>query len=84
MKIDKYLLILAILFQFAACSNEEEIVEKEFDVQFELPALIDVTKGGEFVFRVKEGKSPSSTDQFILESDAGISFVSPIIILALK
>ena len=79
MKIDKYLLILAILFQFVACSNEEEIVEKEFDVQFELPALIDVTKGGEFVFRVKEGKSPSSTDQFILESDAGISFVSPII-----
>ena len=73
------LFIFTIIFQYVACSSHEDDVENEFDVQFELPALIDVTKGGEFVFRVKEGKSPSSADQFILESDAGISFICPII-----
>ncbi|MBK5195825.1 MAG: calcineurin-like phosphoesterase C-terminal domain-containing protein [Proteiniphilum sp.] len=75
----KYLLILAIVFQYVACSSQEDDVANEFEVQFELPALIDITKGGDYVFRVKEGKSPSSTDLFILESDAGISFVCPII-----
>ena len=75
----KQLLIFAIVFQYVACSSQEDDVANEFEVQFELPSLIDITKGGEYVFKVNEGKSPSSTDQFILESDAGISFVCPII-----
>lgn len=75
----KYLLICVILLQYVACSSQEDDVANEFEVQFELPSLIDITKGGEYVFKVQEGKSPSSTDQFILESDAGISFVCPII-----
>lgn len=75
----KYLLLFSLLLQFAACSSKEEDPINEFDVQFELPALIDIAKGGEHVFKVKEGRSPLTTDQFILESDAGISFVSPII-----
>lgn len=75
----KYLLIFAIVFQYVACSSQEDDVANEFEVQFELPALIDITKGGEYVFKVNDEKSPFSTDQFILESDAGISFVCPII-----
>ncbi len=75
----KYLLIFAILLQYVACSSKEDDVAVAFDVQFELPALIDITEGGEYIFRVQGGKSPSTTDQFIWESDAGISFVSPII-----
>ncbi|MDD2330498.1 MAG: calcineurin-like phosphoesterase family protein [Bacteroidales bacterium] len=75
----KYLLLFSLLLQFAACSSKEEDPINEFDVQFELPALIDIAKGGEHLFKVKEGRSPLTTDQFILESDAGISFVSPII-----
>ncbi|WP_255417170.1 calcineurin-like phosphoesterase family protein [Proteiniphilum sp. X52] len=75
----KYLLVLVILFQYITCSNKEENIADEFDVQFELPALIDITQGGEYVFTVKNGKAPSSSDSFILESDAGISFVCPII-----
>lgn len=75
----KYLLIFAIVFQFVTCSSQDDDVANKFDVQFELPALIDIAKGGEYVFKVKEEKTPSSTDVFILESDAGISFVCPII-----
>lgn len=75
----KYLLILAVLFQYVACSSQQDDVVNEFEVQFELPSSIDITKGGEFVFMVKDGNSPSSTDLFILESDAGISYVKPII-----
>jgi hypothetical protein len=75
----KYLLFFAIVYQYAACSTKKEDIVDEFEVQFELPALIEITQDGEYVFRVKEGKSPSTSDSFILESDAGISFDCPII-----
>ena len=75
----KYLLIFAIAFQYVACSSTDDDIVNEFEVQFELPSSIDVTKGGEFKFEVKDSKAPSSTDQFIVESDAGISFVYPIL-----
>lgn len=74
----KYLLLFIIVFQCITCSNKEENNTNEFEVQFELPALIDVSEGGEYIFAVKGGKAPSSTDFFIIESDAGISFVCPI------
>lgn len=73
------LFLLVIVFQFTLCSNKEENIVTEFEVQFELPSLIDITQGGEYTFRVKDGKSPSSSDIFIVESSAGISLVCPII-----
>ena len=73
------LFLLVIVFQFTLCSNKEENIVTEFEVQFELPSLIDITQGGEYIFRVKDGKSPYSSDIFILESSAGISLVCPII-----
>ena len=50
----------------------------DFDVRFELPATVDVSKGGELTFTVKEGKSPLTTDSFLLEG-GGISYLCPIL-----
>lgn len=75
----KYLLLFAIVFQYNACSSKDENIVEEFDVQFELPALMDVSKGGEYTFKVKNGSSPSTSDSFVLESEEGISFICPII-----
>ena len=49
-------------------------------MQFSVPGAVDVTEGGECTFAVSGGgKSPLTTDTFILESDAGISYVCPIV-----
>lgn len=66
----KYLLwVFAVVSLLIACSSNEEgeTPADNFDVRFELPATVDVTKGGELTFTVKEGKSPLTTDSFILE-----------------
>ena len=78
-KMIRYLLLLAILIQYPACGSKEEYKVDEFEVAFELPSLIDVTQGGEYTFNVKDGKSPTTTDSFIFESEEGISFVCPIV-----
>ena len=77
--------ILAVLLIFisgvyTSCGNEGGGTQTDdFDVQFELPALIDVSQGGECVFTVKDGKSPQTTDSFILESEGGISYICSIV-----
>lgn len=49
-------------------------------MQFTVPGSVDVTEGSECTFAVSGGgKSPLTTDTFILESDAGISYVCPIV-----
>jgi len=77
----KYLLLLLVIaFQFITCGGkEDEPVVNEFDVQFELPTLIEITKGGEYTFTVKNGKAPQISDSFIIESDAGVSYVCSIV-----
>lgn len=77
----KYLLwVFAVVSLLIACSSNEEgeTPADNFDVRFELPATVDVTKGGELTFTVKEGKSPLTTDSFILEG-GGISYLCPIL-----
>lgn len=74
-----FLLLHLFAFQFITCGNKEGDVVDNFDVQFELPSLIDVSKGGEYVFTVNGGKEPNTTDSFILESESGVSYVCPII-----
>ena len=57
----KYLVwIFAIVPFLIACgdSNTDDAPTDDFDVRFELPATVDVSKGGELTFTVKEGKSP--------------------------
>ena len=58
----KYLVwIFAIVLFLIACgdSNTDDAPTDDFDVRFELPATVDVAKGGELTFTVKEGKSPA-------------------------
>lgn len=77
----KYLLLALIaVSQLFACggSDDEKTPADNFDVQFTVPGSVDVTEGGECTFAVSGGgKSPLTTDTFILESDAGISYVCP-------
>ena len=66
----KYLVwIFAIVPFLIACgdSNTDDAPTDDFDVRFDLPASVDVTKGGELTFTVKEGKSPLTSDSFLLE-----------------
>lgn len=79
----KYLLLALIavsqLFTCGGCDDEKTPADN-FDVQFTVPGSVDVTEGGECTFAVSGGgKSPLTTDTFILESDAGISYVCPIV-----
>ena len=77
----KYLVwIFAIVPFLIACgdSNTDHAPTDDFDVRFELPATVDVAKGGELTFTVKEGKSPLTTDSFLLEG-GGISYLCPIL-----
>lgn len=76
----KYLVwIFAIVPFLIACgdSNTDEAPTDDFDVRFELPATVDVAKGGELTFTVKEGKSPQTTDSFLL--GGGISYLCSIL-----
>ena len=79
----KYLLLALIaVSHLFACggSDDEKTPADNFDVQFTVPGSVDVTEGGECTFAVSGGgKSPLTTDTFILESDAGISYVCPIV-----
>ena len=79
----KYLLLALIaVSQLFACggSDDEKTPADNFDVQFTVPGSVDVTEGGECTFAVSGGgKSPLTTDTFLLESDAGISYVCPIV-----
>ena len=80
----KYLLLALIaVSQLFACggSDDEKTPADNFDVQFTVPGSVDVTEGSECTFAVRGGggKSPLTTDTFILESDAGISYVCPIV-----
>lgn len=79
----KYLLLALIaVSQLFACggSDDEKTPADNFDVQFTVPGSVDVTEGGECTFAVSGGgKSSLTTDTFILESDAGISYVCPIV-----
>ena len=78
----KYLLLalIAVSQLFACGAADEKTPADNFDVQFTVPGSVDVTEGGECTFAVSGGgKSPLTTDTFILESDAGISYVCPIV-----
>lgn len=72
------LLTLTLISLFIACDDNNKENYDNFDVQFEIPALVEATKGGEYVFKVIDGKLPQTTDLFILQSGAGISYVCTI------
>lgn len=74
-------MVLIIVFSLAACScsdNEDAVVD-DFDIRFELPSLIETNKGGTYTFILKSENAPLISDNFVLESEAGISYVCKII-----
>ena len=79
----KYLLLALIaVSQLFACggSDDEKDPADKFRRAIHGSGSVDVTEGGECTFAVSGGgKSPLTTDTFILESDAGISYVCPIV-----
>ena len=70
-----------IFLTLVSCSSGagEDVVADEFSVEFDLPQLVDVTKGGEYVFQVENGAAPIASDVFILESGEGISYICPFV-----
>ena len=70
-----------IFLTLVSCSSDagDDSVADEFSVQFDLPQLVDVTKGGEYVFKVENGEAPVASDVFILESSEGISYICPFV-----
>ena len=70
-----------IFLTLVSCSSGagEDSVADEFSVEFDLPQLVDVTKGGEYVFKVENGAAPIASDVFILESGEGISYICPFV-----
>lgn len=74
-------LVSLTVLPLIACSNDigEGTLADDFSVQFELPELVDVTKGGEFVFKVKSAEAPQTSDSFIIESSEGISYICPFV-----
>lgn len=79
-------LVLTAILPLIACSSEnnEDVSTENFNVQFEVPKTVDVTKGGECIFTVNNGGSPQMSDSFVLESDQGISYVCPFVTVSSK
>lgn len=85
--ISKYLLwvtLVLLLPAFAvSCGDSKEEPDGpvnptgDFDVQFTVPATIDVVKGGTIEFAVLNGKAPLATDVMMLES-SGVSTTAKI------
>lgn len=72
--------LLQVLLFACSSDNEGETPSDNFDVRFTLPASLDATVGGLCIFPVEGGgKSPLTSDSFILETETGVSYLCPII-----
>lgn len=76
-------IMMTVMLPFmASCgssSGDDEPPVDEFDVQFTLPSKIDITKGGEYTFNVTNGVAPRTTDNMVMESGAGVSYLCPVV-----
>lgn len=64
-----------------ACSKDEatEVASDSFGVSFDCPSLIEVSKGGEYIFQVEGGEEPQASDVLVLESTDGISYTCTLV-----
>lgn len=70
-------IMLVVMFPFmASCGSTPG---DDFDVRFTLPSKIDITKGGEYTFNITNGIAPRTTDNMVMESGAGVSYLCPIV-----
>ncbi len=76
-------IMMTVMLPFmASCgssSGDDEPPVDEFDVRFTLPSKIDITKGGEYTFNVTNGVAPRTTDNMVMESGAGVSYLCPVV-----
>lgn len=82
-KIAAYLVwfVLVAGLPLMACSKDEatEVVSDSFNVSFDCPSLIEVSKGGEYTFQVEGGEVPQASDVLVLESTDGISYTCTLV-----
>ena len=71
--------MLPFMASCGSSSGDDEPPVDEFDVQFTLPSKIDITKGGEYTFNVTNGVAPRTTDNMVMESGAGVSYLCPVV-----
>ena len=76
-------IMMTVMLPFmASCgssSGDDEPPVDDFDVRFTLPSKIDITKGGEYTFNITNGIAPKTTDNMVMESGAGVSYLCPIV-----
>ena len=74
-------LLLCVALPLASCSKDEGAAggSESFNVEIECPSLIEVSQGGEYVFRVTGGEGLLDSDAIIFESGTGVSFVGDIV-----
>lgn len=76
-------IMMTVMLPFmASCgssSDDDKLPVDEFDVQFTLPSKIDITKGGEYTFNITNGVAPKTTDNMVMESGAGVSYLCPVV-----
>ena len=82
-KIAAYLVwfVLVAGLPLMACSKDEatEVASDSFGVSFDCPSLIEVSKGGEYIFQVEGGEEPQASDVLVLESTDGISYTCTLV-----
>ena len=73
--------VLGAALPLTACSKDEAAaaVADSFNVKFECPSLIEVSKGGEYTFQVEDGEAPQVSDVLVLESTDGVLYTCTLV-----
>lgn len=79
-----WMLLSALMLPLASAScksssGDDAPVAENLNVQFQLPAKIDITAGGEYTFDVINGLAPLTSDYLVMEGSNGVSQLCSII-----
>lgn len=74
--------LLVLILLTSGCGEPLNEIKDSFDIDFDLPSLIEVSVGGEYTFAGANTSSLIDTDDIILESESGISYICPILSIA--
>ena len=74
--------LLVLILLTSGCGEPLNEIKDSFDIDFDAPSLIEVSVGGEYTFAGANTSSLIDTDDIILESENGISYICPILSIA--
>ena len=74
--------LLVLILLTSGCGEPLNEIKDSFDIDFDVPSLIEVSVGGEYTFAGANTISLIDTDDIILESENGISYICPILSIA--